>query len=306
MKRTILAVALAIIFVMALAVPAFAQMTHTKTVEADGVYDWETQAGHTCNTGGQLQQTIMGSGELSKVMATAQIPGRLVVNDVNDFVAGETALTITSTIELCAPPKFTYSDNLQVVDGLGGVSTQNITAPVHPLAMYTTENIPAVWGTGPAANALMNGVNISNLADHWGWEAVSDQIWAAQVQADPGFSGSLHQDFTAAEGPFWGGQFWDPEDAWTNNENRWRWEIDGGEISAVQGDNYVGSFFDMTQHARTSMGEVRRFIDISSPWTHGYVYEDMEIVGKSDIQESFNMTNLGPGGEVPGLWYDLF
>ena len=315
MKRTILAVALAVIFVMALAVPAFAQMTHSKTVEADGVYDWELQAGHLCNTGGELKQTIMGSGELSKVMTTAQIPGRLVVDDVNDFVAGETALTITSVIELCAPPKYTYEDTWEYTDGYGRTSDVTMEAPVFIGSMFVEDGfrIPGLW-VGPNEGDFGNlnqflGHNMDVAADLFGWEAVSDQIWAAQVQADPGFSGNLHQDFVASEGVYSGNEQLgsDATSPGKDNHGSWTWQDTTDTAwGTFLGKNYVGSYFEIDQKARTSMGEVKRFIDISSPWTHAYVYEDMSIVGKSDIEEAFAMNNLPAGGDIVGLWYELF
>ena len=318
MKRTILAVALAVIFVMALAVPAFAQITHSKVVEADGVYDWEYQAGHLCNTGGMLQQTIMGSGELSKVMTTAQIPGRLSVSDVNDFVAGETALTITSVITLCAPPKYTYEDTFQAWSPItGGMRDVTEEAPVFIGAMYEPGGfrVPALytydgdWGGTMGANNILTGINMDTLADIMGWEAVSDQIWAAQVQADPGFSGNLHQDFVASEGVYSGADRLasDATSPGKGNHGAWTWQDSTDSAwDTFLGKNYVGSYFEIDQKARTSMGEVKRFIDISSPWSHGYVYEDMSIVGKSDIEEAFAMNNLAAGADLVGLWYDLF
>ena len=292
MKKNIVAVALAVIFVMALAVPAFAQvMTHGVTYEMDGVIDYKRQAGHLCNTGASHKQTISGSGEMSKVSSIAMIEGRLTMEDTNDYVAGETSLTVTSVIELCAPPKFTYDD----ADGN--------TAVVSPTAMYGHGDQPYTFG--PHAFGELGSV----APDFSAWDALTDQIWAVQVSADPGFSGNLHQDFEAAYGPYWGFGLapFDHEDAWTGNTDTWRWETDeSGVLGVGVGADYVGNYFNIDQHARTSMGEVKRYIDVSSPWSHAYLMEDMSVVGKSDIQESFDMTNLAPGADVPGLWWDLF
>jgi len=292
-KKTILAVALVVFFVMALAVPAFAQsMTHTKTAEIDGTIDWELQAGHLCNTGAEQKQTIMGSGQLSKTMTTAQVKGKLTVSDVNDFVAGATNLAVISVIELCAPPKFTYED-----------------AVVSPTAIYdpTLGNQPKTFfGLGLGFGGTSNTEDMRMYDE---WEPVSKQIWAAHVNADPGFSGNLHQDFEAAYGPFWGALgVQDAEDGWTGNTDRWRWQTTNGiaTLGVGRGANYVGNYFNIEQHARTSQGAVQRFIDISSPWSGAYVYEDMTVVGKSEINEAFSMVNLGPGADVPGLWWDLF
>ena len=305
MKRSIVAVTLAVVFVMALAAPAFAQsMTHTSTYEMDGTIDYKRQAGHLCNTGAEHKQTIVGDGEISKTSSIAMIPGRLTMEDTNDYVAGETGLTVTSVIELCAPPKYTY-DN----DAYEGV--------VSPMAMYRDADQPRTWyGQDGAidgedfAYAGWEGTrNYWDNPDYGNWEAVSDQIWAVQVAADPGYSGNLHQDFEAAYGPYIGQET--PADAEATfptaaDSDGWGWQDStAGEVASV-GIDYVGNYFNIDQHARTSMGEVKRFIDISSPWSHAYLHEDMSVVGQSDIEEAFDMTNLAPGADVPGLWYDLF
>lgn len=53
--------------------------------------------------------------------------------------------------------------------------------------------------------------------------------------------------------------------------------------------------FGIVQDIINSGGSVERFIDISSPWTGAYIYEDMQVVGRVEIVESFSMDNL-PGG----------
>jgi len=289
-KRSIVAIMLAVVFVMALAAPAFAQtMNHSATYEMDGTIDFRKQAGHKCNTGAEYKQTIVGDGEMAKEQSVAMSRGLLTVEDANDYVAGETGLTVTSVIELCAPPKYTYEDD----DGNEAV--------VHPAAMYGDEDQPYIFGPDGFQDANYD------MADTYSdWNAVSDQIWAVQVAADPGFSGNLHQDFTAAYGPYdSSGYMWDGEEDFDNPaDERWAWANDDWDI--VVDDDYVGNYFDIEQHARTSMGEVKRFIDISSPFSHAYLMEDMSVVGKSDIEEAFNMTNIGPGADMPGLWWDLF
>ncbi len=293
MKRSIVAVTLAVVFVMALAAPAFA-MTHTATYEMDGTIDFKKQAGHACNTGAEYKQTIVGDGEMSKEQSIAMIPGRLTVDDANDYVAGETGLTVTSVIELCAPPKYTYED----ADGNEAV--------VHPTAMHNTVDQPYQYGFDFPNNAYVwAGENYDMQDTYDDWEAVSNQIWAVQVAADPGYSGNLYQDFEAAYGPYDGQTAANLADEdWAPDDNRWGWEDD--DWGTLVGDDYVGNYFNIDQHARTSMGEVKRYIDISSPITHAYLMEDMSVVGKSDIDEAFEMTNIAPGDEVPGLWWDLF
>jgi len=148
---------------------------------------------------------------------------------------------------------------------------------------------------------------VEELVDFDEFEAVSSQIWAVQVQADPGYSGNLHQSGVAAYGRFDGvGGPFDDDDALDDlDDESWGWE-NAGMSDAVVGPDYVGDYFTMNQHARTSMGTLKRFIDISSPWSHGYLMEDMSVTGRSDITEAFALHNLPAGVDVPGLWYDLF
>ena len=62
----------------------------------------------------------------------------------------------------------------------------------------------------------------------------------------------------------------------------------------------------MEKHARTSQGTIRRFIDISSYWSHAYLMEDMSIVGKADLKESFMLDNLPAGKDILKDWWRLF
>ena len=115
MKKA-LTIALAAVFIMTLAVSVFAQdMTHDANYEMDGMIDIEKQVGHLCNTGAELKQTIYGQGEMSKAMDTVQVAGKITVDDKQDWVTAEDAvfnLTVTSVIELCAPPKHEYTTTL--------------------------------------------------------------------------------------------------------------------------------------------------------------------------------------------------
>ena len=311
MKKTIVAVALAVVFVMALAVPAFAQgMTHTATYEMDGTIDFMKQAGHLCNTGGEFKQTIYGEGEMSKVQSLSMSRYILTMEDTNDFIAGDAGLVVTSVLELCAPPKYegTITDWVYGDDaGWRVLSTDTFVPTAFEVeAGWTNDRTPRDvllehYAGDPAEQAGVLAMTEAEVLAALGedldyistvtFSPVSSQIWAAQVEADPGYSGNLHQDFTAAYGP------------WEETADGW-WVTDAGTVAV--GDDYVGNFFEIEQMARTSMGTVQRFIDISSPWSHAYLMEDMSVVGKSEISEAFGMTNIGPGDEVVGLWYDLF
>jgi hypothetical protein len=104
-----LVVALTVLFVLAFAAPGFAQdMTYTQDFKADGDIQLERVAGHLCNTGAQWNQIIDGQGEITKVSSITMVEGKITVGDQNDFVTALDAvrnLTVTSTIQLCAPPK---------------------------------------------------------------------------------------------------------------------------------------------------------------------------------------------------------
>ena len=285
-KRTLVAVALAVVLVMALAAPAFAQINHSATYEMDGVIDLKKQAGHACNTGAAVKQTIVGSGVMDKVQTVSMKKGLISMDDDNNWVAGATALTVTTVWELCAPPKYTYDDG-EVSDAVVGLG-----------AMYANLDEPFTWGTGD----VLDGTTVAMIADENNWDAVSDQIWAVQVAADPGFSGNLKQSGEAAYGPYEAGDAYNTDDEWDLKDASWGW--DG--VKAAVGPDYVGNYFTMDQHARTSQGTLKRYISVSSPFNHGYLMEDMSVTGKSDITETFAMANLPKGSDIVGLWWDLF
>ena len=402
MQKNVFVVALVVVFVMALSVPVLA-MTHTATYEMEGIIAYQKQTGHLCNTGAEYKQTITGSGEMSKVQNVAMVPGKITVDDTNDYVAGETSLTVTSVIELCAPPKYEldgvpldelldrpydgpdpYNEGLQeltwrefiaiwlrIIDPPNGPLNDNgmdqveidmdivnrFIDHIEDEIEYIKSEIARLEEEGAseseidaekewlevyeellsAINALLASAGDKAVvhpsamyrdldqphtyygADGWGgtesykdadsynnWEAVSDQIWAVQVAADPGFSGNLHQDFIAAYGPYEGRAYdqLDADDDYAPDDDYWAWENSDWDI--IVGSDYVGNYFNIDQTARTSMGTVQRYIDISSPFSHGYLMEDMSVVGESEITEAFEMTNISPGADVPGLWYDLF
>ncbi len=52
-----------------------------------------------------------------------------------------------------------------------------------------------------------------------------------------------------------------------------------------------------TQQSGTTGGELRRHIDISSPWSAGYLYEDLTVIGSAKVTDSFTMNNLTPGAD---------
>ena len=145
-------------------------------------------------------------------------------------------------------------------------------------------------------------------------EALTDQIWAVQVEAKPGESGVLTQNFEAAYGPYEGWLGDGPTAAFGGDEDEdevhadafgFRVDEDGYWVVAT-GDDYVGNYFNIDQTASTTDGITRRYISISSPWSHAYLYEDMEVVGMSEIVESFVMDNVLPGEAAVPDWWELF
>lgn len=53
--------------------------------------------------------------------------------------------------------------------------------------------------------------------------------------------------------------------------------------------------FEMEQGFSNSGGVVNRFIGISDPWSGGYLYEDLTVIGSASITDSFSMDNFGSG-----------
>ncbi len=301
MKKT-LAVVVAIVFVLSFAAPVFAEMDHYAEYDLDGTIDLEKQVGHLCNTGAEMKQTIDGEGEITKVMDTNQVAGVITVDDQQDWVTAEDAvnnLTVTSAIELCAPPKTVYEKEDDDWDD----------TPIPAEALYVLDQESPDLGAIGEAIDLVDADDGDNTL-----EGLTDQIWAVQVEADPGFSGGLEQDFEAAYGPYADAQdYWygegsdEPADAFWFEDDDGNVATDFDEIDSVaKGDDYVGNYFNIDQFARTSQGTTQRYIDISSPWSGAYLSEDMSVTGAAEIDESFEMDNLEPGDEAVPDWGDLF
>jgi len=334
-KRSLVAAALAFVFVLALATPVFA-MTHSASYEWDGTVTMERQVGHLCNTGAEQKVAIYGDGKMERESDATMSKGVLTVEESNDFVTAEDAtnnLTVTSVITLCAPAKHEKTATGQVYgeDGWQTYSSETYVPTVAYAYPFTDDPCYYSWvvdnlkaegeydalsafiaefDAGDSMNEMTNflqdefGTDSDIFADkteqfyRQTYDALTKQIWAVQVEANPGMSGNLHQDFEAAHGPYgseFDDSFWfiDDEDV-----------VDGYAVS--RGEDYVGSYFNIDQHARTSDGILRRFIDISSPFSHAYLMEDFEVEGQVDVEEAFTMTNIAPGVEMEVLWYDLF
>ena len=154
---------------------------------------------------------------------------------------------------------------------------------------------------------LRDAAHIENLAYYkTEIEGLTDQIWATQVEANPGETGLLNQSFEAAYGNTYEGQVADKSEL---SDDGWGFVADGDVSDGyrpVRGEDYVGNYFTIEQHAMTTDGTLKRFIDISSPFDGSYIHEDFTVTGQSDVQEAFEMTNIEPGESIVVIWHDLF
>lgn len=73
-------------------------------------------------------------------------------------------------------------------------------------------------------------------------------------------------------------------------------------VGTDSGSYYVGNFFDLYQFARTYDGVLKRYIDISSPWSGAYLHEDMSVIGETEIFEPFVLYNQASGEEAFPDW----
>jgi hypothetical protein len=309
-------------------------LSHNAKYDIEGSIDFKKQAGHRCNTGAEMKQTIVGDGLLSKTMDIHMIEGLLKVNDINNFTTAINAkrnITVTTMIELCAPPKQIhdgkryYLHDYSINEPGGGYFSWLEDDPAWDRWFGRNGFSGLIFGpyaAGDLVNPMLHphGIGWSNWT--WPGEAVysvnvSEQIWAASVEANPGQSGTLDISFEAAHGPY-GGYYPDPSgkfkgyiwgDYYYESEaanNTWWTSTDGKGIFPVVGRNYVGNYFTIEQFTKTTGGLLKRYIDISSPWNHGYLHEDMSVQGKAEIKETFQMKNLPAGNEGNTYWWDLF
>ncbi|MDY6827100.1 MAG: hypothetical protein SVV67_08015 [Bacillota bacterium] len=351
--KKLLVTLMIVIFIVATAAPVFAQdITWSTTYDMDGSITFQKQLGHFCNTGAEMKQTINGEGKITKIMESNQVAGKITVSDQNDWVTAEDAvrnLTVTSTIHLCAPAKHVLgevnvasiaatideefdtnlSSEVEIIETLQAVLDKHEGATIPVPVLY--ELLQGYGGAVAGAFLAYLGLDMDNYI-----EPLTKQIWAVQVEAQPGWSGNLHQDFEAANGPWayaHNNILGDRDDAWWfvdgEGEDMWGNLIEGiftegpgvvGDIingipgvftdgmvfDVKSGKDYVGNYFNIEQMARTSQGTVKRFIDISSPWSHGYIFEDMTATGYAEISDAFSMSNLAPGSEAIPEWWELF
>ncbi len=62
-----------------------------------------------------------------------------------------------------------------------------------------------------------------------------------------------------------------------------------GHFGAETGRVCYAESQGIEQKAGTTQGTVKRYVDISSPWSGAYLHEDMSVVGSAEIIESFTM-----------------
>ncbi len=150
--------------------------------------------------------------------------------------------------------------------------------------------------TGSSVESSSRRINSNVIAS-------GGQSWSVQIEVEPGETGSLKQDITAAEGPYDG----KAEKASDVDDDSFGFVIDkDGKQVVVKGKDYVGSFFHVEQSISNSGGTTRRYIDVSSPWSHGFLREVMNVIGELAIDESFSMNNLSPGTSTTNDWFSLF
>ncbi len=68
-----------------------------------------------------------------------------------------------------------------------------------------------------------------------------------------------------------------------------------GSASAQAGEDPEAGF---AWQGGTTGGELRKLIDISSPWSGGYIHEELTVIGRASITDSFTMNNLSPGSDA--------
>ncbi len=276
-----------LIFLLALAIPAVAEgdtrFSHRADYLIDGMIELDKQIGDPCTTGSVKYQTIRGYGRMTKSETLDIAPHIMAVEDTMDWTTAEDAvrnLEVTNTIELCARPlsaaaEAYRSDEYDIEEG-------DIISPYHPLV-------------------------VDGLLDI---RSKTSQVWANAASPNPGHEGSYAADFIAAYGP--GpreeagviGEF--DEIIFFDEDYMW-WFDDFKEDGIDRGDRYVGNYFEIDQYLYTSDGETRRFISMSSPFSTALLEEEMEVIGMTEVTETFSMDNLEPGPDAITLaWYELF
>lgn len=274
-----MAVVLILFFITVIAAPAVARdsverFEHAIDYRIGGLINLERSFGDPCTTGAVKNQKISGYGDMTKVEVVKISPYIMSIDEKTDWSTAADAigkLTVATTIELCARPK--------------SAADRNYNDTIHTYHDAVIDGRISAYG-------------------------LSDQIWATEISTEPGQSGSYHADFIAAYGPGPYDKYafekgltpveYDPEKSW--------WFDSSKEDGIDRGKYYVGNYFNIDQYAYTSGGELKRYTSMSSPFSHAYLYDDLDVIGMAEVKESFNMHNIrrGPEGIQLTWWERLF
>jgi len=249
------------------------RFSHTAHYEVGGLIDLDKQIGDPCDTGAYKTQTVKGYGEMTKSEEIDIAPNIMAVDDEMNWFTAEDAirnLEVTATIELCARP---LSAAAEVYDDYDyAIDEGDIISPYHPLVVDGKLDVTSK----------------------------TTQTWGIYVTTDQGEEGAYVTDFIAAYGP---GPY--DEDF---HDGLYSWEYDREKNDADDyGDRYVGNYFDIDSELYTSGGVTRRYISMSSPFSYAVLDEQLDVVGMTEITETFSMDNLEPGPDAITLaWHELF
>jgi hypothetical protein len=254
--------------------------THSSRYNLGGKIDIDREIGQACTTGAVIKQNISGYGELTRSEDVTIANNIMTSTSKMDWQTAADAiqnLVVTSTIDLCARPMsaaaHAYSD-----DGFT-IEEGDLINPYHPLVV-----------------AGLIAVN-----------PLTSQTLKTEIESNRGETGSYDLDIRAAYGP---GPYHEGIDENLNpfygKDFRW-WFSDNKEGGIDRGDYYVGNYVEIDQYAFTSDGEMKRFLDMSSPFSTGIITEEMAVTGMSEVKEAFYMDNLEPGPKAIRLtWWELF
>lgn len=275
---------------IAMTAPVIAQddtrIDHSIRYQLDGLISIDRELGHACTTGAVKRQTVMGYGEFNKTENVRIAPHIITVDEVSEWTTAVDAirnLAVTTTFDLCARPKSTAAFTYEDPDGEYVINAGDVINPYHPLV-------------------VSGDLGVIDL---------TSQLWAASITPNPGQVAGYQSDFIAAYGPGPYEEIYGQIDDFgfiTFYDDDFRWWFDPGEKDGIsRGDYYVGNYFEIDQYAYTSGGEMTRFISISSPFSGALLIDDMAVVGRAEVRESFEMDNLKPGPKAITLaWHELF
>ncbi len=171
------------------------------------------------------------------------------------------------------------------------------------------------------SEAELNKVAFDNNVTYYitDLSVLSDQVWAVGLETEPGGQGRLNQKFEAAYGSYTGptaGGLGAGIEQSEFNDGWWFVDRQGRPLSGLlragdggivkSGRKFVGDYFTLEQFASTTGGLSRRYISISSPYSLGFVHEDVRVAGKSVIRDTFMMNNVEPGSVYSIAWLELF